>query len=312
MQCSVPASSSTILTQNLNCCQQAIGFHYILCLAAQRKGMVISMKENICRFLPKNGEANDINILNFVYETKEQDYSGFRCETSYKIHLVTKGSGKLRLFDTVYDLNDGDVFFIFPSMSYVIESGDDFEYMYISYIGLRAVMLMDKININKKNFLFKNLKDLKHVWKESIIDNKSILNLRCEGILLYSFSVVGEIVINAENQNEDMILQIKKYIDENFTDSELSLEKISGECRYNKKYISTAYKKKFGIGISQYITELRIQYACVLAEQGFTSVKEIAFLCGFAEPLYFSKVFKNKIGISPKEYISKKKITLGR
>ena len=71
MQCSVPASSSTILTQNLNCCQQAIGFHYILCLAAQRKGMVISMKENICRFLPKNGEANDINILNFVYETKE-------------------------------------------------------------------------------------------------------------------------------------------------------------------------------------------------------------------------------------------------
>lgn len=29
------------------------------------------MKDNICRFLPNDGNLNDINILNFVYETKK-------------------------------------------------------------------------------------------------------------------------------------------------------------------------------------------------------------------------------------------------
>jgi len=40
-----------------------------------------------------------------------------------------------------------------------------------------------------------------------------------------------------------------------------------------------------------------------LIEQGIVSVKNVAILSGFQDALYFSKVFKDAVGISPKEYI---------
>ena len=261
------------------------------------------MNTNICKFMPKNESINRINVLNFVYETQKQVYNGFKCETVYKMHLVIKGRGKLHIPGKIYDLGEGDLFFLFPSMSYALESQEEFEYMYISYIGEYSNMLMDKLNINKERFLFKNIKKLKNVWTESITDDESIMSLRCEGILIYSFSIVGEQIMNERENKNDTLPLIKKYVDENFTDAALSLQQISSKYPYNTKYISSAFKKKYKAGLNQYITTLRIQHACTLIEQGFTSVKNIASLCGYSEPLYFSKVFKDRIGVSPTEHI---------
>ena len=47
----------------------------------------------------------------------------------------------------------------------------------------------------------------------------------------------------------------------------------------------------------------KVHYACTLINQGFTSVKEIAAMSGYRDALYFSKVFKRKMGVSPKQYI---------
>ncbi len=40
-----------------------------------------------------------------------------------------------------------------------------------------------------------------------------------------------------------------------------------------------------------------------LMEQGYTNIADIAFLCGFNDPLYFSKVFKQQLGVSPRKHI---------
>ena len=56
------------------------------------------------------------------------------------------------------------------------------------------------------------------------------------------------------------------------------------------------------------INTIRVNNACALMNKGFTSVKDIAFLCGFNDPLYFSKVFKTKMKQTPREYISSIKI----
>ena len=103
------------------------------------------------------------------------------------------------------------------------------------------------------------------------------------------------------------IYAIKKYIDDSISDSTLSLEKISTALSYNAKYISSLFKRKMGVGISEYISTVRIQHACALMEQGFSGIKDISALCGFKDALYFSRVFKSKIGVSPSEHIAKLK-----
>ena len=62
-------------------------------------------------------------------------------------------------------------------------------------------------------------------------------------------------------------------------------------------------KKKKGIPFTQYLRELRIAHALFLMEQGVVSVKNIAILAGFGDALYFSKIFKEQVGLSPKAYM---------
>lgn len=261
------------------------------------------MSENICRFLSKSDASNDINIIHFVCETGVNYYKGLSGETIYKMHLVTNGTGKLCFLGRCYEIAKGDVFYTFPSVLYRIEEELDLEYMYIGFVGTRANKLADSMGITQKRFLFSGFSDLIPMWKETINDMASIAELRCEGLLLYTFSMLGEQIANKQRRNEDPMLSVKKYIDDNFLDGDISLEMISRRFAYNPKYLSGHFKATFHTGISSYITTLRIQRACTLMEQGFTSVKDIAAQCGFDDKFYFSKVFKKRMGVSPSEHI---------
>jgi two-component system response regulator YesN len=47
---------------------------------------------------------------------------------------------------------------------------------------------------------------------------------------------------------------------------------------------------------------MRIKYAVSLFDHGLDSIKNVALLSGFFDPLYFSSVFKQVVGVSPTEY----------
>ena len=61
--------------------------------------------------------------------------------------------------------------------------------------------------------------------------------------------------------------------------------------------------KKTGKKFTQYISELRIQYAVRLIKEGDLTLDEIAARCGFRDKFYFSKVFKKIIGQTPTAYL---------
>ena len=52
----------------------------------------------------------------------------------------------------------------------------------------------------------------------------------------------------------------------------------------------------------QYILSLRISNAQVLLEQANYTVTEIAAIVGYDNPLYFSRIFKKQLGVSPQQY----------
>lgn len=261
--------------------------------------------QNICRFIPDGSENERLHVINFVLETKGKKFVGLKNSSVYQIYYVKKGEGLLHTSGGKRPLKEGDIFFTFPSSPFEIESVRDFEYMYISYLGTRANKIHENLGINRHSCVFEGYKEAEEFWMSSIQSPKEASSLRVESVMLYTFSLLAEKILpkQHESSSDDAVLLIKKYIDDNLTFSELSLDSISAELSYNAKYISTLFKKKMGIGISEYIATVRVQHACTLMEQGFTSIKDIASMCGFKDALYFSKVFKKKMGISPKMHV---------
>lgn len=69
----------------------------------------------------------------------------------------------------------------------------------------------------------------------------------------------------------------------------------------NSRYI-TVFKNHMGMTPSDYIIHLRINVACDLLKNHDMSVKEVAARVGYDNPHFFGKIFKKKIGVSPKDY----------
>ena len=125
------------------------------------------------------------------------------------------------------------------------------------------------------------------------------IDLLCESVLLYSLSKLH----SAKTEKNDAISRVVSITQERYTDKDLSLPIIAREIGYDAKYLSSLFKKKKGIAYTQYLREQRVRHAVFLMEQGVASVKNVALLSGFGDALYFSRIFTETMGVSPKAYI---------
>lgn len=104
-----------------------------------------------------------------------------------------------------------------------------------------------------------------------------------------------------------IVLRVKEYVDNNYSDPELSLLKVSNLFNINKTYLSKLMKEQLGYSFTEYMTEVRMSKAKELLNTEISQVKmyEIAKKVGFRSQHYFSRVFKNNQGISPIEFRNK-------
>lgn len=85
------------------------------------------------------------------------------------------------------------------------------------------------------------------------------------------------------------------------------LQDIADTFGISPNYLSQLFKKYEDIGISEYITNQKINQSKELLNEGSLKIYEIADQLGFENAFYFSKVFKKVTGVAPKDYRNLKK-----
>ena len=93
----------------------------------------------------------------------------------------------------------------------------------------------------------------------------------------------------------------KRYIHENLS-KKISIADICRSIGCSKSTLLTAYKKRYGVTVNNYITEERLLLSKKLLERSGSSVNDVAAACGFNDQSYFSKVFSARFGFPPSEY----------
>ena len=95
--------------------------------------------------------------------------------------------------------------------------------------------------------------------------------------------------------------QAASYIEEHYTDNMLSAGMLADKFQVGISYLSRSFKKQRGIGMLDYINQLRMEYAKKLLTEGY-SVQEAAEKVGFftAQPLV--RIFRQWEGMTPGEY----------
>lgn len=100
---------------------------------------------------------------------------------------------------------------------------------------------------------------------------------------------------------EELADQVKAYIIENLKE-EIRVETIAKKFYLSADYLAKIFKKETGVSVSDFILEERMFLAKELIMAGKMSISRVSYECGYDNYSYFTKVFKKKYGMTPREY----------
>ncbi|MDP5229574.1 MAG: AraC family transcriptional regulator [Cellulophaga sp.] len=151
---------------------------------------------------------------------------------------------------------------------------------------------VDKIQIFEKVFSLFNRNSLEYQMEYA---NLLSLNL-ISSFIYHDFE--ADIQTNSRNT---LVESIKNFLLRNL-DKNFTLEQIASKFNYSKSYLHTKFKVDTGYPILVFFNLKKTQKACEYLNYTDLSIKEISFKVGFEDPLYFSRIFKNFMGKSPRNY----------
>lgn len=117
---------------------------------------------------------------------------------------------------------------------------------------------------------------------------------------------IREACDNAESrkgeQSDSVIGRAARYIEEHYSDKDISLDEVSREVDVSPYYFSRLFKEETGENFIDYVTRIRIDKAKELLSGTDMSMKEICASIGYSDPNYFSRSFKKNVGVTPTEF----------
>lgn len=96
--------------------------------------------------------------------------------------------------------------------------------------------------------------------------------------------------------------ETKQFVRENYADMNLSLSGISQGISISAAYLSSLFHELTGQPFTSYLNEVRLDQAKQMLRMTKLPIKEVGFRCGFSSVQNFNRVFKKRMGQTPKQY----------
>ena len=106
-------------------------------------------------------------------------------------------------------------------------------------------------------------------------------------------------------QSKSQLSAAIKYVDEHYSDSNLSLNEVAKEVNISPSYLSAMFSRENKTTFVEYMTGKRMEHAKNMLLNTVEKSQVIAEQVGYKDPHYFSYIFKKTYGLSPKEFRAK-------
>lgn len=145
--------------------------------------------------------------------------------------------------------------------------------------------------------------------------NMTVLTLRIRKLIeLSHYKQISHSTIDPTPSNivitsldEKLVEKAIKYVEDNISRSELSVEELSSELGMSRVHLYKKLLQITGKTPIEFIRTIRLKRAAQLLRESQLYVSEIAYEVGFNNPKYFSKYFKDEFGVLPSAYQLKEK-----
>ena len=233
---------------------------------------------------------------------------------SFLFFVVMSGSGSLTYNGTTYSLEERSCVFINCKhpYSHTTDEANLWTLRWTHFFGPTIQSIYDKYCERGGRPVFEltttELEEVTSVWKNIMTVAKSsdyLRDMRINEGLGKLLTLIMEQSWHPEDRTaapkRASVVDVKNFIDEHYS-SKISLDELSKKFFIDKYYLTKTFRSQFGLNISTYIQNIRITKAKQLLRFSDKTVEEIGYEVGIGNPAYFSRVFKEVEGVSPKTY----------
>ena len=107
---------------------------------------------------------------------------------------------------------------------------------------------------------------------------------------------------SSSSPRSQVVEEIAQSIMQNYANPHYELDELLRSAPYCYDYLCRLFRQEMHTTPHKYLSNLRLQTAADILRAGGSSITEAARMCGYQDPLYFSRMFKKKFGVSPREY----------
>lgn len=236
----------------------------------------------------------------------------------YTLHYIFYGKGTVLTENNdsckEIELSAGDMFVISPlqDLKYFPNKNKPWLYGWVGINGEIVDHFFSSISFNanypiiqceKNSELADNFEKLLQSLQEDSF-NKS----RQTAYTMLILSYLSEKIIHSSSQKVSQKLkkvnEVKNFIECNYG-NKITISDIANSVHINPNYLSNIFNEITGISTKQYLTQYRIQRACISLASTSEKIQEIALKVGYPDALHFSKEFRKIEQCSPLEYRKK-------
>ncbi|MCI9644164.1 MAG: AraC family transcriptional regulator [Oscillibacter sp.] len=241
----------------------------------------------------------------------------------YLFHYVISGQGRLDATDASgvrrdYRLGPDQGFLICPGQisTYVADKDQPWKYVWLEFDGLRVPEYMESAGLDSSQAIYRPQSAAEGQKMRDIMlymaDHSDASPLHLTGLL---FLFVDLLIRSSSTRRALRGVQLKdfyiqeaiNYMEHNYQ-RELSVEELADVCKLNRSYFSKLFRDSMGCPPQEFLIRLRLAKAADLMKGTRRAIGDIAARCGYPNQLHFSRAFKKRYGVSPREWRAQNQI----
>lgn len=243
----------------------------------------------------------------------------------YLFHYVISGRGRLDSTDQDgvrrdYDLGPDQGFMIFPGQvnTYVADREQPWKYVWLEFDGLRMAEWVESAGLGPFQSVYRPQSPAQGQAVRDIMlyiaQHPDASSLHLIGHL----SLFLDALIQSSSTRRPLhgvrlkdfyIQEAVTYMEHNFQ-RELTVEELADVCELNRSYFSKLFKDSMGCPPQEFLIRLRLSRAADMMKGTNYSIGAIAVRCGYPNQLHFSRAFKKRYGVSPREWRAQNRLQM--
>ena len=264
-----------------------------------------------CRFYYRH-ERHDaaLSVCSVGYETTHNAYHwGPGARAYYILQHVVSGTGTLCQQGKTFPLRPGDTFVTFPQQQETLESHSaNWQYLWIGFSGSEAAMLLRKLGFSEDSpvLYIGNDETIREIHENiyKVRGPRLSDSVAMTGHLYLLFShLMTKMRLDDPSEDSDELQAVLTYIDAHLMER-CTVEELCRFANISRSYLYRIFIRNIGVSPIRYVMDIKISRSCYLLANTKMSIGEVAYAMGYTDPLYYSRVFKSIMGVTPTEFRS--------